>query len=81
MRIFLTPDFEKDLKKFSLIVYRKLHKQLFYLAENLRHPSLHAKKYDEAGGVWQARVDKYVRFYFKIDKDSYILLDIRKHKK
>ena len=32
-------------------------KQSKFLLENLRHPSLHAKKYDEARNLWQARVD------------------------
>ena len=33
------------------------------LADNLQHPSLHAKKYDESTGLWQARVNRSWRFY------------------
>lgn len=52
-----------------------------YLMNDLRHPSLHAKKYDEAEEVWQARVDQNVRFYFIIDGNTYVLLEIKKHPK
>ena len=46
----------------------------------MRHPSLRAKKYDEGTDIWQARVTKNVRFYFRIIGDTYELLSIRKHK-
>jgi len=32
-------------------------RRLAFLLRDLRHPSLRAKKYDEAQGIWQARVD------------------------
>lgn len=56
-------------------------KQLRFLLGDLRYPSLHAKKYDEEKGIWQARVDKSYRFYFLIDGDTYVLLDTRAHPK
>lgn len=40
---------------------------------HLRHPSLRAKKYDEAKDRWQARVNKDWRFYFNIIGDTYII--------
>jgi hypothetical protein len=43
------------------------------------HPSLRAKKYDTER--WQARVTRDWRFYFRIEGDSYILLDIMRHPK
>ena len=54
-------------------------KQVGYLINNLRHPSLRAKKFDETRGIWQARVDRYFRFYFTIENDVYKLLDITDH--
>lgn len=71
--------FDKILMKFSPIVRRRFQKQLSYLISDIRHPSLHAKKYDEIEGVWQARVDDSIRFYFVIQSDTYVLLDIQKH--
>lgn len=59
----------------------KFWKQLSYLLRDIRHPSLHAKKYDEARGVWQARVDVNIRFYFLIEGDTYVLLEIKYHPK
>ena len=33
-------------------------KQAQFLLQNLQHPSLRAKKYDEANDIWQARVTR-----------------------
>ena len=52
-----------------------------YLVQDIRHPSLRAKKYDEAQDIWQARVNQDWRFYFQIEGGTYILLDIMKHPK
>ncbi len=79
MKIFYHPNFRKALSKFPVPIKNKFEKQATYLVENIRHPSLHAKKYEESTGIWQARVDKGVRFYFLIEDDTYILLDIREH--
>lgn len=59
----------------------RFDKQLVLLLENLRHPSLRAKKYDEARDIWQARVDRNYRFYFQIEGDTYKLLSIIPHSK
>src|SRR3989344_4557160 len=61
--------------------YEKFYKQIEFLLLNIRHPSLRAKKYDELNGIWQARVNTNVRFYFKILKDTYLLLNIKNHPK
>lgn len=79
MKIIYHPDFQKAIKRFPTSIKNKFEKQAVYLLTNIRHPSLHAKKYEESTGVWQARVDKGVRFYFLIEKDVYILLDIKYH--
>ncbi len=62
-------------------VRRAFDKQLRFLASNLMHPSLRAKKYDEAKGIWQARVTRDWRFYFNIKSDTYIIEDIIAHPK
>jgi mRNA-degrading endonuclease RelE of RelBE toxin-antitoxin system len=58
---------------------RAVDRRVALLLENLRHPSLRAKKYDEARDIWQARVDGGWRFYFRIEGDTYILETIRPH--
>jgi len=50
-------------------------------AQNLRHPSLRAKKYDAAQDIWQARVTRDWRFYFTIEDDTYHLHEIKPHPK
>jgi len=62
-------------------IRRAFDKQRNFLKQDIRHPSLHAKKYDESQGIWQARVSKSWRFYFTIEGDMYLLHDIRPHPK
>ena len=49
------------------------------MAKNLNHPSLHAKKYDKATDLWQARVNRDWRFYFLIRDDTYLIVTITPH--
>jgi hypothetical protein len=48
----------KQLKDAPDNVRKAFFKQIRFLAVNLHHPSLHAKKYDESLDLWQARVNK-----------------------
>jgi hypothetical protein len=45
-------------------VQRAFLKQVTFLKDNLHHPSLHAKKYDQSRDLWQTRVNRDWRFYF-----------------
>jgi mRNA-degrading endonuclease RelE of RelBE toxin-antitoxin system len=81
MKAHSSKRFDRSLRKFTGPIQKKFTKQLNILLENIGHPSLRAKKYDENRGVWQARIDRSHRFYFLIRKGVYILLDITKHKK
>lgn len=62
-------------------VRKAFFKQVKFLEQNLMHPSLHAKKYDESQDLWQARVNKAWRFYFVIQNDIYYIVDIIPHPK
>ena len=62
-------------------VRKAFHKQAAFLAGDLRHPSLHAKKYDEGRDWWQARVNKNWRFYFTVEDDTYRIQNIISHPK
>jgi len=64
-----------------LEIRRAFDKQALLLAENPRHPSLRAKKYDPSAGLWQARVTRGWRFYFTIEPDAYHLHEIKPHPK
>lgn len=80
MQVEHTPHFKRKFTKLPDMAQRKFEKKITLLLRDIRHPSLHAKKFDEAEDIWQARVDDNARFYFKITKGTYSLLDIKKHK-
>ena len=75
-----TPHFDRVFTKLSAQVQRMYEKQARFLVTDIRHPSLRAKKYDEAAGIWQMRVTNNVRAYFLIQGDVYIFLDIEKQR-
>jgi plasmid maintenance system killer protein len=62
-------------------VARTFFKQLAYLLRDRSHPSLHAKKYDESRGLWQARINDDWRFYFTVEGDTYNITNANKHPK
>jgi mRNA interferase RelE/StbE len=62
-------------------VRRAFDKQSLLLLQNLHHSSLRAKKYDESRGLCQARVNKDWRFYFLIQNDGYLIVNIIPHLK
>ena len=64
-----------------LAVQKAFDKQSRLLLANRQHPSLRAKKYDEAQGIWQGRVNLDWRFYFTIEGDEYHLHEIKPHPK
>ena len=81
MEIYYTSHFKRSFRKFSKEIQDKFKKQISFLLSNISHPSLQVKKYDKEKQIWQARVDDNVRFYFLIIKDTYVLLEIRRHPK
>jgi len=81
MRLLYTERFRRSYRAAPAAMQRAFDRRAEYLIENLRHPSLRAKKYDETRGIWQARVSGGWRFYFQIQDDTYILLDMIAHPK
>ena len=79
MKIDYLPRAQQALQDAPAPVRRAFFKQVKLLAENLHHPSLHAKKYDQSRDLWQARVNKGWRFYFHIVGDVYLIRDIIAH--
>ncbi|MBI4904905.1 MAG: hypothetical protein HY820_14810 [Acidobacteria bacterium] len=64
-----------------LDVQKAFIKQLRFLIRDLRHPGLHAKKFDESDALWQGRVTQDWRFYFRVVGDTYHIENIRSHSK
>jgi mRNA-degrading endonuclease RelE of RelBE toxin-antitoxin system len=81
MKVTRTVHFVRSYKKAPGEVQRAFDKQVVLLLQDLRHPSLRAKKYNEAEDKWQARVSKDWRFYFRIAGDTYVITEIISHPK
>jgi hypothetical protein len=77
----LTPVAVKNYIAAPASIRKAFDKQVKLLVENLHHPSLHAKKYDEAKDLWQAQVNRDWRFYFLIQDETYLILAIIPHPK
>jgi hypothetical protein len=77
MHILTTRHFDRAYAKAPADIQRAFLKQAGFLLADLQHPSLCAKKYDAVR--WQARVTRDWRFYFRIEGDTYLLLDMIRH--
>lgn len=73
-----TPKFKKQYQKLPINIQKKFTKQLKFLEENYRHPSLQTKK---MGGVehFEARINLQYRFTFGIAEKEIILKTIGPH--
>jgi mRNA interferase RelE/StbE len=81
MKLDYTKSALGTLSSLPVRIRKAFSKQTGLLLQNLHHPSLRAKKYSEAEDLWQARVSKGWRFYFKIVGDSYVIVKIIPHPK
>jgi mRNA-degrading endonuclease RelE of RelBE toxin-antitoxin system len=81
MNLVFTERARKSYENAPAAVQKAFDKQTKLLAENPHHPSLRAKKYGGAEGVWQARVNKDWRFYFTVERDIYTIIGLTPHPK
>ena len=81
MRFTLSGRALDDYRRLPPELQKTADKQFSFLLRDIYHPSLHAKKYDEGGDVWQGRLTRGFRFYFQIRGDEYYILSIVKHPK
>ncbi len=81
MLVVLTKKADRQLNKAPLLIQKAFSKQADILEANRMHPSLRAKKYDETRDIWQARINKGWRFYFRIIDDTYFIESIILHPK
>lgn len=81
MLLVITARAERDYDTLPKRLQMLADKQFDHLVNNMRHPSLHAKKYDSSQDLWQGRIDRTYRFYFVIVEDTYVILSITKHPK
>ena len=81
MNVQLIVSAAKDFEELSPRLRKTTLKQLELLRQDLRHPSIRAKKYDESKDVWQGRVNRDYRFNFRIVGTTYRVLRIIPHPK
>ncbi|MGH7965383.1 MAG: type II toxin-antitoxin system RelE/ParE family toxin [Candidatus Binatia bacterium] len=81
MKFVLSERAVRDYDSLSSTLQASVDKQLAFLLRTLRHPSLRAKKYNESLGIWQGRITRDYRFYFRIEGDTYQIISITKHPK
>ena len=73
MKIRRSDSFKKDFKKLPENIQNKIIKQLSFLLENPRHPSLRLKKMEDPRDIWEVRVTKGYRFTFQFQGEIYYL--------
>jgi mRNA interferase RelE/StbE len=81
MDLVFSDRFDRSLRAAPQNVQLAFWKQAEFLVSSLNHPSLRAKKYQGATDIWQARVNRSWRFYFRIIGGTYHLLEITAHPK
>ena len=81
MELIFSGRARRDYNSLPEVVRKTANKQFDLLLVNFMHPSLRSKKYSESKDVWQGRVNKNYRFYFKITSDIYEIIAILKHSK
>lgn len=72
MEIIYTEPFRRDYRDLPKSVQKALEKALRFLMQNIRHPSLRAKKLP-ATSIWYARINKSYRFTFQYEGDHITL--------
>jgi len=64
MRIILSDPVKRRITKFPVPIQKKIERQLIYLSEDVRHPSLHARKMSGNVNKYEARIDYHYRFTY-----------------
>jgi len=80
LKVVFAPKFKKQFKKFPVVQKKKFEKQLRFLSENFRHPSLKARKM-RSRGCFEAKVNYHYRFTYRIEKNELWILTIGPHDK
>ena len=73
MEICFTKSFRKDYKNLRQEIQERLDKQLIFLLENSRRPSLRIKKIKGRPDIWEGRISKEYRFTFQIIDNTYLI--------
>lgn len=78
MKIKFTDKAKKQYSKLPEILKDKAKKQLHFLLDNYKHPSLRARKMS-GSPIYEARIDQHNRFTFEIAGDDIYVRSIGPH--
>jgi mRNA-degrading endonuclease RelE of RelBE toxin-antitoxin system len=77
IRIILTETLREDYRQLPGHIQKKFDKQLRFLAQDPKHPSLRIHR---LGDHWEFYIDIYYRCIFQQDGNTYILKHVGGHK-
>lgn len=84
MKFIRAASFKNDYRRLPERLKKQTEKALAFLLQNLRHPSLRARKMGgekdpEGRDIWEARITGGYRFTFAIEGNTYILYRVGPH--
>jgi mRNA-degrading endonuclease RelE of RelBE toxin-antitoxin system len=79
MKIRAYQRFRRAYRELPQNIQKKVDKQIGFLSEDMRHPSLHTKKIKGKEGIWEARIDIHHRLTFQIVEDTIFLRIVGNH--
>lgn len=80
MKIRLTETFKGDYRKLPKNIQKKVDKQLIYLMQNPKHPSLKIHRIRGTESFWEFYVDRSYRGIYTLEGDAYVLRYVGPHK-
>ncbi|MBN1874335.1 MAG: type II toxin-antitoxin system RelE/ParE family toxin [Anaerolineae bacterium] len=78
--IELTDRLRKDYQNLPTAIQKKFKKQLRFLAENPRHPSLNMHRIRGTHNYWEFYIDQSYRCIFRYENNVYYLIAAGPHK-
>ncbi len=81
MEIHFTEQFEQAYEKLTNAEKRSVRKALTLLGDNLKHPSLRARKMEGSKNIWEARPSKRLRMTFEMAGETILMRNVGEHDK
>ena len=79
MKVTFTKPFKRDYKGLPENLQELIDKQIIYLLNDPKHPSLRLKKMEGHKFIYEARITKGYRMTFQIVDDTYLLRRVGTH--
>lgn len=80
MTIRFSKPFVQQYHKLPQSLRKKIDRQLGFLAQDIRHPSLYARRMVGYEKIWEARVDYHYRLTFEIVSNEIVVRKVGTHK-